>query len=49
MAGHGLDDIGNYFDALRRFTMLDRAGDITCPTLIGESAGDPVGGHGTQL
>lgn len=49
MAAHGLDSVEAYFAELRRYTMLDRAGDIRCPTLIVECEGDPIGGGGPAL
>jgi hypothetical protein len=49
MAAHGVATIADYFDELKQFTMLDSAGDITCPTFIVESPGDPVGGGGQVL
>uniref|UniRef100_UPI003D8E9387 alpha/beta hydrolase family protein n=1 Tax=Gordonia sp. B7-2 TaxID=3420932 RepID=UPI003D8E9387 len=49
MACHGLDTIADYLDELKRFTMIDRAAEISCPTLIVESPNDPVGGQGRDL
>lgn len=49
MASHGVETIGAYFDELKKYTMLAAAGEITCPTLIIESPGDPVGGGGESL
>jgi dienelactone hydrolase len=49
MAAHGVRSAGEYFDELRRFTMLPDAGRITCPVLVIESEGDPVGGGGQTL
>ena len=49
MAAHGLDDISAYFAELRRYTMLDAAGRITCPTLIIECEDDFAGGGGATL
>jgi pimeloyl-ACP methyl ester carboxylesterase len=49
MAAHGIDNIGEYFAELRRFTMLDYAGAISCPTLIIEAEHDFAGGSGAQL
>jgi pimeloyl-ACP methyl ester carboxylesterase len=49
MAAHGVGTIAEYFDELKKFTMIASAGDISCPTFIVESAGDPVGGGGKPL
>ena len=49
MACHGVHTIAEYLTELGSFTMLDRAGDISCPTFIVESHGDPVGGQGKTL
>ncbi|MGN6030773.1 MAG: alpha/beta hydrolase family protein, partial [Thermomicrobiales bacterium] len=49
MAAHGLHSVEAYFAELRRYTMLDRASDIRCPTLIVECEGDPIGGGGPSL
>lgn len=49
MACHGVHTIAEYLTELGSFTMLDRAGDISCPTFIVESHGDPVGGPGKTL
>ena len=49
MAAHGLDSIEAYLAELRRFTMLDRAGQISCPTLIVESENDFAAGGGKLL
>lgn len=49
MAAHGLSTIAEYFAELKRFTMLDMASAITCPTFVLESEGDPVGGGGRTL
>ncbi|MGY1753461.1 alpha/beta hydrolase family protein [Blastococcus sp. SYSU D01042] len=49
MAAHGLTDVGEYFAELRRFSMLPRAGGITCPTLVVEAEHDFAGGSGQQL
>jgi X-Pro dipeptidyl-peptidase (S15 family) len=49
MAAHGLDSIEAYLAELRRFTMLERAGQISCPTLIVESQNDFAGGGGKLL
>ena len=45
----GLDTIGKYFTELRRFTMLQHAPQITCPTLIIEAEHDFAGGGGQTL
>lgn len=49
MSAHGISDVGEYFNALSEFTMLDVAGDIQCPTLIIESQNDFAGGEGATL
>ncbi len=49
MACHGVHTIADYFAELKTFTMLDRASEISCPTMIVESCGDPVGGQGKAL
>lgn len=49
MAAHNCSTIAEYFDELKTFTMLDSASQITCPTLLLESEGDPVGGGGAAL
>lgn len=49
MAAHGIHSISDYFDALREFTMLPEAGQITCPTLIVECEDDFAGGGGQLL
>jgi dienelactone hydrolase len=49
MAGHGLHSLAEYFTELRRFTMIDFAPQITCPTLIVEADNDFAGGGGAQL
>jgi dienelactone hydrolase len=49
MAGHGIHSVDAYFQELRRFTMLDDAHRITCPTLIIEADHDFAGGSGQTL
>ncbi|NDK89533.1 alpha/beta fold hydrolase [Gordonia desulfuricans] len=49
MACHGVRTIAEYFRELTSFTMIDRASEIRCPTMIVESSGDPVGGQGEAL
>lgn len=49
MACHGVHTIAEYFRELKAFTMIDRASEISCPTIIVESHGDPVGGQGKAL
>jgi hypothetical protein len=49
MAAHHCSTIAEYFEELKTFTMLDTASRITCPTLLIESEGDPVGGGGPSL
>ena len=49
LAAHGLDTTEQYFSELHRYTMLDVADRITCPTLAVECEGDFVGGGGPAL
>lgn len=49
MAVHGLSKVSDYFAELRRYTMLDVADRISCPTLLVECEGDFVGGGGPVL
>ena len=49
MAAHGISQVTDYIDEMRRYTMLDRASQITCPTLVIECEGDFVGGGGQAL
>ncbi|MGW0038211.1 alpha/beta hydrolase family protein [Gordonia sp. NPDC003376] len=49
MACHGLTAIGEFFAELQKFALTDRIAEIACPTMVVESAGDPVGGHGRVL
>ncbi len=49
MAAHGIDSIADYFAELRRFTMIEHASQITCPTLLVEADDDFAGGGGPQL
>lgn len=49
MAAHGLDGVEAYFDEIRKYTMLDVADQITCPTLAVECEGDFAGGGGHSL
>lgn len=49
MAAHSKHSIADYFAELSEFTMIDDAASITCPTLIVECPGDPVGGQGRTL
>jgi hypothetical protein len=49
MAAHGISDVAAYIDEMRRYTMLDKASEITCPTLAIECEGDFVGGGGQSL
>lgn len=49
MAVHGLSRISDYFAELGRYTVLDVASRITCPTLVVECEGDFVGGGGPDL
>ncbi|UZF57732.1 alpha/beta hydrolase [Gordonia polyisoprenivorans] len=49
MASHGVRTVADYLAELTTYTMTDRAADIGCPTVIMESPGDPVGGHGAAL
>jgi hypothetical protein len=49
MAAHGLHATDDYFAELRRFTMLEVAAQISCPTLIIEADHDFAGGSGELL
>ncbi|WP_246284064.1 alpha/beta hydrolase family protein [Gordonia asplenii] len=49
MAAHGTTSIAEYFAELPKYSMLDSAAAIRCPTLIVECPGDPVGGGGRAL
>jgi predicted alpha/beta-fold hydrolase len=49
MAAHGISQVTDYIDEMRRYTMLDWASQITCPTLVIECEGDFVGGGGQAL
>jgi alpha-beta hydrolase superfamily lysophospholipase len=49
MAAHGLTSIEAYLAELRRFTMIEQAAQISCPTLIIESQNDFAGGGGRLL
>ncbi len=49
MAVHGLSRVSDYFAELRRYTLLDVADRISCPTLLVECEGDFVGGGGPAL
>lgn len=49
MAVHGLTRVSDYLAELRRYTMLDVADRISCPTLLVECEGDFVGGGGPDL
>jgi hypothetical protein len=49
MAAHGLDSVEAYFEEIRRYNMLDVAGQITCSTLAVECEGDFAGGGGPSL
>ena len=49
MAAHGVDSVEAYLAELRRFTMIDQAAAISCPTLIIESQNDFAGGGGKLL
>jgi hypothetical protein len=40
MAAHGISDVGAYIDEMHRYTMIDKASQITCPTLAVECEGD---------
>ena len=48
MAAHGLDSVEAYFEEIRKYTMLDVAAQITCPTLAVECEGDFAGGGGPE-
>lgn len=49
MAAHGLTSPAAYLAELRRWDVRDQVGAITCPTLLVECQGDPVGGGGPAL
>ncbi len=49
IAAHGLDSVEAYFEEIRKYTMLDVAAQITCPTLAVECEGDFAGGGGPIL
>ena len=49
MTSHGLNSIAEYFAELKRFTMIEVANQINCPTLIIEADRDFAGGGGTAL
>lgn len=49
MTAHGLASIEAYLAELRRFTMIEEAAAISCPTLIIESQNDFAGGGGRLL
>ncbi len=49
MVAHGLTSVEEYFAELERFRMLDRAKEITCPTLVVEAEHDFAGGGGATL
>jgi hypothetical protein len=49
MGAHNINSIDQYFAELRRFDMLDVAGQIVCPTLIIEAENDFAGGDGELL
>lgn len=48
-AAHGVSGVSAYLAEVRRYTMLDRAADIRCPTLLVEAENDPVGGGAALL
>lgn len=39
---NGVDDLRDYFRVLAEFTLKDRVGDITCPTLLTTAEHDPL-------
>jgi hypothetical protein len=49
MAAHGVDTPAAWFDELRGYVMIDRAGAITCPVLIVETEHDFTAGGGQPL
>ncbi len=49
MAAHGARTPGEWFEELRRFTMIAQAGQIACPTLILEADNDFAGGDSNTL
>lgn len=49
MAVHGLSRVSDYFAELRKYSLLDVADRISCPTLVVECEGDFVGGGGGAM
>jgi dienelactone hydrolase len=45
MAAHGKTTLHDYLHDLLSYTLLQRIGDIQCPTLVTESEGDPARGQ----
>jgi alpha-beta hydrolase superfamily lysophospholipase len=46
---HGVDDPLDFVDALREFTLADRAANITCPTWVCDAEGDDISASAPQL
>ncbi len=49
MLVHGVDDVMDYVDALRAFTLEGRAGSIRCPTWLCSAEGDDISASAPQL
>jgi pimeloyl-ACP methyl ester carboxylesterase len=49
MLVHGVDDPLAYVDALREFTLKDRAAQIRCPTWVCSAEGDDISASAPQL
>ena len=49
MLVHGVDDPLAYVDALREFTLKDRAAEIRCPTWVCSAEGDDISASALQL
>ena len=46
---HGVDEPLDFVDALRDFTLAERAPDITCPTWVCDAEGDDISASAPQL
>jgi hypothetical protein len=49
MLVHGVDDVIDYVEALRPFTLEGRAGAIRCPTWVCSAEGDDISASAPQL
>ena len=49
MLVHGVDDVMDYVEALRPFTLEGRAGSIRCPTWLCSAEGDDISASAPQL